>query len=219
MASHATTVGVGWRFRATLGGMGITTTSLAPGFLLASPPLGDPNFDRTVVLLAVHGESGALGFVVNRTAPLTLGELLSFAGYNGGKATSPAPVLVGGPVQPSSGWILGLDLEVESSAEIIRVGDRLRITSARDAFDALARDVQEMGADAIDPKKRIVMLGYSGWAPGQLEGEVAAGAWLPVPLDEGILFDVAIGERWERAYALLGVSPAFGMSMRTVGQA
>ena len=99
MASHATTVGVGWRFRATLGGMGITTTSLAPGFLLASPPLGDPNFDRTVVLLAVHGESGALGFVVNRTAPLTLGELLSFAGYNGGKATSPAPVLVGPAVR------------------------------------------------------------------------------------------------------------------------
>ncbi len=52
--------------------MSITVTSLAPGFLIASPPLGDPNFDRTVVLLAVHGESGALGFVVNRAAPLTL---------------------------------------------------------------------------------------------------------------------------------------------------
>ncbi len=199
--------------------MAITTSSLAPGFILASPPLGDPNFDRTVVLLAVHGESGALGFVVNRTAPLTLGELLSFAGYGADKTSAPAPVFVGGPVQPSSGWILGIDLEVESSAEVIRVGERLQITSSRDAFDGLARDVQEMGAGAVDPKKRIVMLGYSGWAPGQLEGEVAVGAWLPVPLDEGILFDVAIDQRWERAYALLGVSPAFGMSMRTVGSA
>ena len=50
--------------------------SLAPGFLIASPPLGDPNFDRTVVLLALHGEDGALGFVVNRRAPMSLGELL-----------------------------------------------------------------------------------------------------------------------------------------------
>lgn len=199
--------------------MSIATSSLAPGFLIASPPLGDPNFDRTVVLLAVHGESGALGFVVNRTAPLTLGELLSFAGYGADKTAAPSPVFVGGPVQPSSGWILGVDLEVESSAEIIRVGDRLRITSSRDAFDALARDVQERAPGAADPKKRIVLLGYSGWAPGQLEGEIAAGAWLPVPLDEGIVFDVEVGKRWEQAYALLGLTPAVGMSMRTVGSA
>jgi len=199
--------------------MSITVTSLAPGFLIASPPLGDPNFDRTVVLLAVHGESGALGFVVNRAAPLTLGELLSFAGYGADKASAPSPVFVGGPVQPSSGWILGVDLEVESAAELIRVGDRVRITSSRDAFDALARDVQELGPGASDPKKRMVLLGYSGWAPGQLEGEIAAGAWLPVPMDEGVLFDVAIDKRWESAYALLGLTPAFGMSMRTVGSA
>lgn len=199
--------------------MAVTSSSLAPGFLIASPPLGDPNFDRTVVLLAIHGEGGALGFVVNRTAPLTLGELLSFAGYGGEKSADLSPVFVGGPVQPSSGWILGLDLEVSATAEVIPVGDRLQITSSRDAFDALARDVKGRAAGEQVTKKRLVMLGYSGWAPGQLEGEIAAGAWLPVPLDEGILFDVAVEERWERAYALLGLTPAVGMSMRTVGSA
>jgi putative transcriptional regulator len=199
--------------------MGITSSSLAPGFLLASPPLGDPNFDRTVVLLAIHGEGGALGFVVNRMAPLTLGELLSFAGYGADKASNGSPVFVGGPVQPSSGWILGVDLDVEGTSEVISVGERIRITSSRDAFDALARDVQGRATGVLDPKKRMVMLGYSGWAPGQLEGEVAAGAWLPVPMDEGILFDTKIEERWEKAYALLGLTPAVGMSMRTVGSA
>lgn len=199
--------------------MTITATSLAPGFLIASPPLGDPNFDRTVVLLAVHGESGALGFVVNRHAPVTLGELLAFAGYTADKKSAPAHVFVGGPVQPSSGWILGVDLEVESESEVIRVGDRLKITSSREAFDALAKDVAERGPHAPDPKKRLVLLGYSGWAPGQLEGEIAAGAWLPVPLDESILFDVELEKRWERAYALLGLTPTMGMSMRTVGSA
>lgn len=199
--------------------MTITATSLAPGFLIASPPLGDPNFDRTVVLLAVHGESGALGFVVNRHAPLTVGELLAFAGYTADKKVAPAHVFVGGPVQPSSGWILGVDLEVESPAEMIRVGDRLQITSSKEAFDALAKDTLERGPSAPDPKKRLVLLGYSGWAPGQLEGEIAAGAWLPVPLDEGIVFDVELEKRWERAYALLGLTPTMGMSMRTVGSA
>lgn len=199
--------------------MGVTSNTLAPGFIIASPPLGDPNFDRTVVLLAIHGEGGALGFVVNRKAPLTLGELLSFAGYGGDKDADPSPVYVGGPVQPSSGWILGLDLEVSGAAEVIPIGERLQVTSSRDAFDALARDVHGRAIGESDPKKRLVMLGYSGWAPGQLEGEIAAGAWLPVPLDEAILFDVAVDKRWERAYALLGLTPAVGMSMRTVGSA
>lgn len=191
---------------------------LAPGFLIASPPLGDPNFDKTVVLLAVHSEGGALGFVVNRPAPMTLGELLSFAGY-GSDLKDPAPVYLGGPVQPSSGWILCLDpaLEAEESG-VIPVGSRVRVTSSRGAFDALAADAVR-GAVAADPRRRTVLLGYSGWGPGQLEREIAAGAWLPVPLDERILFDVAADRRWELAYGLLGLSPIEVMSMRTIGEA
>jgi putative AlgH/UPF0301 family transcriptional regulator len=65
--------------------------------LIAAPPLGDPNFDRTVVLLAVHGADGALGFVVNRTAPMTLGELLMRAGYRDAGITDESPVYLGGP--------------------------------------------------------------------------------------------------------------------------
>jgi putative transcriptional regulator len=193
--------------------------SLAPGFLIASPPLGDPNFDRTVVLLALHGDSGALGFVVNRIAPMSIGELLSFAGYGEIGASTATPVFLGGPVQPSSGWIVCIDSELGGAeGGVIEVGDRVRVTSSRGAFDALARDV-ESGEAALDSKRRMVLLGYSGWGPGQLEGEIAAGAWLPVPLDEGVLFDVAAGERWERAYALLGLTPTNVMSMRSVGEA
>ena len=65
----------------------------------------------------------------------------------------------------------------------------------------------------------MVMLGYSGWGPSQLEGEIARGAWLPTPLDEGILFDVEPAERWEAAYALLGLTPGHMMTMRNVGSA
>ena len=72
--------------------------SLAPGMLIAAPPLGDPNFDRTVVLLAIHGAEGALGFVVNRPAPMRLGELLVLAGYGDAGIADDTPVYVGGPV-------------------------------------------------------------------------------------------------------------------------
>lgn len=200
--------------------MVLSSDALAPGFLIASPPLGDPNFDRTVVLLAVHGDSGALGFVVNRLAPMSLGQLLTQAGYADKAIQSSSPVFVGGPVQPSSGWILCVDPELTpTEGGVIAVGDRLRVSSSRVAFDALARDVAALPPGGADPKRRTVILGYSGWGPGQLEGEIAAGAWLPVPLDEKILFDVAIGERWERAYGLLGLTPAVMMSMNRVGDA
>ncbi|MCC6553825.1 MAG: YqgE/AlgH family protein [Polyangiaceae bacterium] len=194
------------------------STDLAPGLLIASPPLGDPNFDRTVVLLAVHGETGALGFVVNRPAPMSLSELLSFAGYTG-EVKAAAPVFVGGPVQPSSGWILCVDPDLAPSQPgVIPVGSRLRVTSSRSAFDELAADAAR-GALTPDPKRRTVVLGYSGWGPGQLEREIAAGAWLPVPLDEAIVLDVDVEQRWEQAYARLGLSPIEMMSMRSIGEA
>lgn len=194
--------------------------TLAPGFLIASPPLGDPNFNRTVVLLAIHSDNGALGFVVNRAAPLPLGQLLAFAGYGNKGAGDTSTVYVGGPVQPSSGWLLCVDPSLSSDdSGVIRVDDRIRVTSSRSAFDALARDVGTRKPGAIDAQRRTVILGYSGWGPGQLEGEIAAGAWLPVPLDERVLFDVSLENRWEQAYAILGLQPAAMMSMRGGGDA
>ena len=189
--------------------------SLAPGFLIASPPLGDPNFDRTVVMLAVHNEDGALGFVVNRQAPLSIGELLKQADYED-CGDYDGDVWIGGPVQPQSGWIVIDDPSLDGGDGIIEVGSRLRVSSSRKVFDDLARDV---AAGSADRHRRLVVLGYSGWAPSQLEGEIARGAWLPVPLHDSILFDVDPDERWEKAYALLGLTPTNVMSMRTVGQA
>lgn len=188
--------------------------SLAPGFLIASPPLGDPNFDRTVVLLALHNDDGALGFVVNRTAPLRLGELLQQADYEEGHDDE-SPVWVGGPVQPQSGWVVRDD-PAQFGEGVIEVGERLRISSSRQAFDDVARDA---ATGALADKRCLVLLGYSGWAPGQLESEIARGAWLPVPLDPTILFDVEPEQRWERAYALLGLSLTQVMSMRSIGSA
>lgn len=197
--------------------MGKSRAALAPGFLIASPPLGDPNFDRTVVLLVQHGADGALGFVVNRTLPLELHALLSQAGYDTDGTKGGALVHSGGPVQPTSGWLLAEGLA--SHEGTLPIADGLQVSPARTAFDALAKAAKELDAAVFDGQRRIVLLGYSGWGPGQLEGEIAAGAWLPVPFDAAILFDTPIEERWERAYALMGLTPAGMMTMRTGGEA
>src|SRR5512140_431265 len=87
------------------------TSALAPGFLVASPTLADPNFAGSLVLMAEHHDEGALGFVVNRPGPIRvadvlggLDEALRAAAEARGRAD--APVLVGGPVQPERLWIL-----------------------------------------------------------------------------------------------------------------
>lgn len=186
--------------------------SLAPGFVVASPPLGDPNFDRTVVLLALHGPRGALGFIINRVAPMSLEEVLRLAGYPDAKPQSTSTgVLSGGPVEPGSGWVLSRDTGSFPIGEnTIEIGDGLRVCSSRAAFDSVASGVTS---------DSVVILGYSGWGPGQLESEMAHGAWLPVPFHESIVFDVAIGERWNEAHKLLGITPFSGLGMRTVGSA
>jgi len=191
--------------------------SVAPGLLIAPPPLSDPNFDRTVVLVALHDEEGALGFVLNRLAPLPLGELFRYAGLGEEATRHVGPVYLGGPVQPSSGWVLALDPE-PAAENAIAVGDRVRVSSSLAALRAFAEYLDAGPAGAIDPKRRMVLLGYSGWGPGQLDAELAAGAWLPVPLDEEIVFDPDVEKKWERAYQRLGLSMV-GSMMRGGGEA
>ncbi len=194
------------------------SSDLAPGFLLASPPLGDPHFDRTVVLLAAHGSHGALGLVVNRVAPFGLGRFFELAGFPG--IDSDAPVYLGGPVETSSGWIVTDDPDVATPTILgdgrgIDLGDGLHLTSSRAAFEALARRLRTKPVGA----RTLVALGYSGWGPEQLEGEIRRGAWLPLSLTDDVLFRAPVPERWERGYAALGLSPAFGIAMRGGGEA
>jgi putative transcriptional regulator len=191
--------------------------STAPGLLIAPPPLSDPNFDRTVVLMALHDEQGALGFVVNRLAPVRLGELLGYAGFSEEARRHQHPVYLGGPVQPSSGWVLRLGGGPAGDNELA-IGDRVCVTSSMSALEELVRDLDGRAPDAPDPLRRMVLLGYSGWAPGQLDAELAAGAWVPVALDEEIVFDAELDKKWERAYARLGLSMV-GSMMRGGGEA
>lgn len=183
---------------------GPTAAGLAPGFLVASPTLRDPNFAGSLVLVAEHHGEGALGFVVNRPAPLAVADVLG--GIDEGlrraaEATGRAggTVLVGGPVQPERLWILfrpgaGADL-----TGAVAVGSELALGGSRELLEALVRE--RAGVPFV------LLLGYAGWAPLQAESEIAAGAWVPMPLASDLVFEVPLEKRWELAVRRLGLDP------------
>jgi putative transcriptional regulator len=177
---------------------------LAPGFLVASPALGDPNFAGSLVLIAEHHAEGALGFVVNRPGPVDVNELLEsvdeelrLAAQAVGRAGG--TVLVGGPVQPDRLWILFRPGRVPADAEAVVVGEGVALGGSRELLEALVRD-PESGPF-------VLLLGYAGWAPMQVEREVAAGAWVPMPLHADLVFEVPHEKRWDTAVRRLGLDP------------
>jgi putative transcriptional regulator len=144
-----------------------TVPELLRGCLLvATPPLVDPNFDRSVVLLLEHGEDGALGITLNRPSDTTLADTLpDWRRY----ATAPAVIFSGGPVAP------------EAVIALARGGD------AHEGWVSVLGEVGTIDigrdADVIGPELRElrVFVGYAGWAPGQLEAEIEQDAWFVVP--------------------------------------
>jgi putative transcriptional regulator len=179
-------------------------SGLAPGFLVAAPALADPNFAGSVVLVAEHHGEGALGFVVNRPAPVTVVDVLGTVDEELRRAAEAAgraggTVLVGGPVQPERLWILfrpAAGPDVEGS---VRVGKDLALGGSRELLESLVR--------APGGAPFLLLLGYAGWAPMQVEREIASGAWVPMPVASDLVFEIPLEKRWETAVRRLGLDP------------
>jgi putative transcriptional regulator len=130
--------------------------------LLAQEGLKDPNFEGTVVLICVHGEDGAYGVVMNHASHMPLSEM--FDGFSG--MARMKKVHIGGPVRQDELQILQLtDQPAENAYQV----------APRVYLGGQWEDLQRV-IDA-DETTSYLFLGYSGWAAGQLEYEVIAGAW------------------------------------------
>jgi putative transcriptional regulator len=172
--------------------------SVAPVFLLATPTLTDPNFHRTVVLVFHHDEKGALGVVVNRPTERRLKEVLKAARLAAAdRSVGDIPVCYGGPVVTESGWVVFEGADPLSQS--FEVADGLRVTGSLEVFRTLLKEAH--------PGRMLFTMGYAGWGAGQLDGELEAGAWIPVPVDRATLFDAPFDERWRLAYGSIGVDP------------
>jgi putative transcriptional regulator len=140
--------------------------SLRGQLLVASPALGDPNFSRTVVLIAEHGDDGAMGVVLNRVSELEVAEA---APVLGDLVESGEAVHAGGPVQPTAVVIMAEFDDPERAAALI-VG-RVGFVAAETDFDSLPADVRRVR----------VFAGMAGWGPGQLEAELERDDWILEP--------------------------------------
>lgn len=154
-------------------------------FLVATPTLGDPNFRETVVLLCIYEAEGTLGVVVNRPTDLLLSEALPAIPALQGK---PDVLYSGGPVQPG-GLVLLFRVEQEP-ADTRRILDGVYMGGS---VDTLARIVaQPKPSEAFR-----AYAGYAGWAPGQLEFEMAMGSWFVIPADAASIFEKDPARLWD----------------------
>jgi putative transcriptional regulator len=139
--------------------------SLQGHLLIASPGLVDPNFARTVVLIAVHGEEGALGLILNRELSTPLPQI--WGQVSESECSRTENVRHGGPV---SGSLMAVhDQRVHAN---LVVTEDIYVATELNAMEALA---------ASDVGQTLFYIGHSGWGPGQLETEMADGSWLVLP--------------------------------------
>ena len=175
-------------------------------FLIAMPGIGDARFERSVIYMCAHSPEGAWGLVVNRRSRrLTFPELLvqlevieeDDAIRLPGKISS-VPVMRGGPVERSRGFVLHSD-DYFADKTSIDLEDGMALTASVDILRAIAT--------GLGPRKALLALGYAGWGPGQLDREIQANGWLTCPADSGFLFGVDPEQKYAKALARLGIDP------------
>jgi putative transcriptional regulator len=172
--------------------------SLTNHLLIAMPSLADPNFSQTVSLICEHTDRGALGIVLNKPLPMKLSDVLSQMKLEPtSEIIAAQPVLRGGPVHTDRGFVLHRPGGKWDHTH--KVSDTIQVTTSRDVLAAMAR--------GEGPSDAFIALGYANWDSGQLEREVRENAWLTLPVDPRVVFDLPFEERWAGAWRLLGIEP------------
>ncbi len=174
-------------------------------FLIAMPGMFDTNFARTVIYICAHSDDGAMGFIINKPQPLSFSDVLLHLELVAQDDVIRLPartrdfqIQTGGPVESGRGFVLHSDDYLSESS--IPVSDDICLTATLDIVRAISR--------GGGPARGMMMLGYAGWSAGQLESEISSNGWLTCPANEELIFDRDLGDKYERALALMGVTPA-----------
>jgi putative transcriptional regulator len=160
--------------------------------LVATEAMGDPRFQNTVLVMVRHNAEGAMALVINRPfGEQPLAKLLDAIGEKGDGVTGTVPIHYGGPVEPEKGFVLhSSDYRKPGTLDIT---GEVSVTVTQEIF----RDI----AARTGPGKFLIAFGYAGWGAGQLESEIAHGAWYTAPLDLKLVFDADRDKVWELAVA------------------
>lgn len=163
------------------------------------PGMGDPRFAHAVIYICAHSEDGAMGLIVNKPAPeLRFSDLLDQLEIPLGDGYREIRVHFGGPVETGRGFVLHSS-EYQSDSGTLEVDEATSMTATTDVLADIAR--------GEGPERSFMALGYAGWGPGQLEGEILDNGWLTCEAREDILFGRANEHKWTAALKLLGIDP------------
>jgi len=172
---------------------------LTGSLLVAMPGMGDPRFDRSVIFLCAHSDEGAMGLIVNKPAEdMELGALLDQLEMTCKTDARSTVVHIGGPVETSRGFVLH-SAEYRSRLQTLVIENTFGMTATLDVLEDLAT--------GEGPRNAIVMLGYAGWGPGQLEAEIGRNGWLTMPATAELVFGHPDEAKWTAALRSIGIDP------------
>ncbi len=164
--------------------------------LIAMPQMEDSRFARSLIYVCAHTAEGAMGLVINRAVDnVTFPDLLRQLNIMPGQPSPPDPILFGGPVETGRGFVLHSSDYVRDAT--LLVDREVGLTATLD----ILKDI----AAGHGPRRSLLMLGYAGWGPGQLDAEIQANGWLNTAADEALIFDHDLETKWDKALAKLGI--------------
>ena len=168
-------------------GLSLRFAKAAPAkgsLLIATGNIDDPRFQKSVILLLQHGEEGTVGLIINKPLPIPVQHAVP--GFPG-DVSEEQPLFYGGPVGPQTSWVLFAgDEQPEGSVQILP-----------GIFVANAEQFPAAGALKLEADQLKVLIGYAGWAPGQLEKELAKDDWKVSPARAAEIFDADPGSLWK----------------------
>ncbi|MCK0151448.1 YqgE/AlgH family protein [Marivita sp. S6314] len=174
-------------------------TDLTGQLLIAMPGMPDPRFEHSLIYLCAHSDEGAMGLIVNKpSADVTFDNLIEQLSIDNPEEVSDLRVHFGGPVELGRGFVLHSP-DFRSDMTTLNVDDSFAMTGTLDVLENIAK--------GTGPVKRLVVLGYAGWGPGQLEDEIASNGWLTCDASSELVFDTDDAQKWEAALGSLGITP------------
>jgi len=172
-------------------------SDLTGQLLIAMPDIGDPRFERSVILVCEHSKDGTMGLILNKPS-----DEISFAELteqlNLGASERAHQVHFGGPVEMGRGFVLHSGEYVSGLSSHLVLED-VRLSASLDVLEDMAQDT--------GPARALLMLGYTGWGAGQLEIEILANGWLSGPADAEFVFSGGGEQMWSAALKRLGIDP------------
>jgi putative transcriptional regulator len=163
--------------------------------LISLPDIKSQEFNESVIFICKHDENGAMGFVINQSLDgVSLSDLMQDEIGDSLLMRDP-PIFWGGPIEINRGFVLhSLDCQFNNT---ISIDDKYGITANLDILRAIMNGENS-------PDQYTILLGYTGWKPGQLEKEMAQQSWIPLPAIPDLLFSVPFQKKWEIAIGQLG---------------